>query len=204
MEKTLSREEYNEQRKQNVEDKKLQIIDAAQKLFLTKGLDSVTMGDIMAATNTSRASMYRYFPSIHPIAFEVQYRMLKEIFGDLKRARFDTQKPKEQVKEGLITLVDNFHQHIEAYNYISMFDYFYAESYPDEKLSSDYLSFLGHLMFDEEPEHEEIGEYSDLVVTADVIFSYLQKIAHEQSKKPQATGYTHDLLLIRQMIDRIF
>ncbi|RUP40936.1 MAG: TetR/AcrR family transcriptional regulator, partial [Gordonia sp. (in: high G+C Gram-positive bacteria)] len=39
------------------------ILDAAEALYATHGVDGVTMRDLAAAAGCSRATLYRYFPS---------------------------------------------------------------------------------------------------------------------------------------------
>ena len=203
MEKSLSREEYNEQRKQDFEDKKLEIIDAAQRMFFEQGLGIVTMSQIMTETNTSRATMYRYFPSIHPIVFEVQYRMMHEIFDDLKG--FDLKgTPSENVYKCVNIMVENFHKHIEAYNFNAMFIHFYGDSYPDEQLSNDYQYFLAQLFFGELPKEEQMEKYRALLTSADVIFTYLQKLAYRERNRTEKANYAFDLDVVRQLIGKMF
>lgn len=203
MEKSLSREEYNEQRKQDVEDKKLEIIDAAQRMFFEQGLGIVTMSQIMTETNTSRATMYRYFPSIHPIVFEVQYRMMHEIFDDLKGLDLKG-TPSENVYKCVNIMVENFHKHIEAYNFNAMFIHFYGDSYPDEQLSNDYQYFLAQLFFGELPKEEQMEKYRALLTSADVIFTYLQKLAYRERNRTEKANYAFDLDVVRQLIGKMF
>ena len=205
MENTRSRKEYNAQRKQGVEDKKLEIIDAAQKLILADGLGNVTMGQIMKETQTSRATMYRYFPSIHPIVFEIQYRMMNEIFGDWKNAELESLMPNVIVYKIVNILIDNFHKHVDAYNYISMFSHFYADVYPDETLSNNYMYYLERLFFGETPSKKEtIEKYLDLITSAEVIFSYLQNLAHRKITQSDSSGYTYELSILKTMTDKVF
>ncbi|MFC3834094.1 TetR/AcrR family transcriptional regulator [Deinococcus rufus] len=44
-------------------DRAEQILDAAADLFITRGFEAVTMGDIAAALGVSRPTVYTYFPS---------------------------------------------------------------------------------------------------------------------------------------------
>jgi len=201
---TLSREEYNEKRKATMEEKKREIIDIAQELFLEKGLDNVTMSHIMKASDTSRATMYRYFDSIHPIVFEVQYRMMKEIFRDLGEADFSGLTAMECGYTGMNILVDHFCEHIDAYNYISMFDHFYAASYPDEKMSNEYASFLMHLFGDAASIDDKWQDHGEMLTYANVIFSYLQKIAHRKKNKIENIDFSRELASIRQLIAKVY
>jgi len=205
MDNTRSRKEYNEQRKQDVEEKKLEIIDAAQKMFLAEGLGNVTMGQIMKKMQISRATMYRYFPNIHPIVFEVQYRMMNEIFSDWKNAQIIGLEPNEVVHKIVNILIDNFHKHVDAYNYISMFSHFYADVYPDEMLSDNYMYYLEQLFFGETPDKKDvIAKYRDLIASADVIFSYLQKLAHRKITQSDDSGFIYELGIVKTMTDKIF
>lgn len=65
--------------KNQANNQRYSILDAAEAVFLEKGLESVKMSDIAAATGISRVSLYCYIPDRDPIAFEIAARMLKKL-----------------------------------------------------------------------------------------------------------------------------
>jgi AcrR family transcriptional regulator len=174
------KEKYLEQRKLLMEERKKEVIDTAKKLFLEKGLNNVTMNDIMNEAGLSRATMYRYYDSIHPIAFEVEYEMLQEIFSDLKLIDMTNRDGGEAIKEILLTMVDRFIPHIKAYRYISMFDFLYSDKYPNDNLTQEYNKVIQSII-DANMSGEKVKEQFDGALTyVSVIFAYLQKLAHRK------------------------
>lgn len=174
------KEKYLEQRKLLMEERKKEVIDTAKKLFLEKGLNNVTMNDIMNEAGLSKATMYRYYDSIHPIAFEVEYEMLQEIFSDLKLIDIANRNGGEVIKEILLTMVDKFTQHIKAYRYISMFDSLYSDQYPNDDLSQEYDKVIQSII-DANTSGERVkDQFNEALTYVSVIFAYLQKLAHRK------------------------
>ncbi len=56
------------------EEKRNAIVDAAEKLFFSKGFDSVTMGDIAKEVGVNRATLYLYFEDKEEIFFAIVLR----------------------------------------------------------------------------------------------------------------------------------
>lgn len=80
---TAERKERERNRRRN------EIIDAAEKLFFTKGYDSVTMDDIAVETELARGTLYLYFKNKEDIyvvialrAAHILNRMFKECMND--------------------------------------------------------------------------------------------------------------------------
>ncbi len=198
-------EKYQEQRKLLVEERKKVVIDSAKKLFLEKGLNNVTMNDIMIEAGLSKATMYRYYESIDPIAFEVEYEMLQEIFGDLKLIEMADISGGEVIKEILLTMVDKFIHHIKAYRYISMFDFLYSNQYPNDNLSQEYNKVIQSII-DANTSGEKVKEeYAEALIHVSVIFAYLQKLAHRKEIIDQGGIDVNERLnVVRRMIHKLF
>jgi AcrR family transcriptional regulator len=47
------------------------ILVVAQELFIEKNIEPVTIADIAAASHLTRATIYKYFPNLKAIAFEI-------------------------------------------------------------------------------------------------------------------------------------
>jgi len=198
------REKYLEQRKLLMEERKKEVIDTAKKLFLEKGLNNVTMNDIMNEAGLSKATMYRYYDSIHPIAFEVEYEMMQEIFSDLKLIDITNHNGGEAIKEILLTMVDRFIYHIKAYRYISMFDFLYADQYPNDNLSQEYNKVIQSII-DSNMSGERVKEqYSEALTYVSVIFAYLQKLAHRKEIIDKGEiDVIERLNIVRKMIHKL-
>jgi AcrR family transcriptional regulator len=101
-------ERYRRERQQQVQDRRASIIDAAECLFLDKGLANTAMIEIAQKAHISKVTLYRYFSSRDQIAFKVAIRMLEQI------ATTATQKiPKnvagiEAVRMGFLNMIREF------------------------------------------------------------------------------------------------
>lgn len=198
------REKYLEQRKLLMEERKKEVIDTAKKLFLEKGLNNVTMNDIMNEAGLSKATMYRYYDSIHPIAFEVEYEMMQEIFSDLKLIDITNHNGGEAIKEILLTMVDRFIYHIKAYRYISMFDFLYADQYPNDNLSQEYNKVIQSIIDDNMSGERVKEQYAEALTYVSVIFAYLQKLAHRKEIIDKGEiDVIERLNIVRKMIHKL-
>jgi AcrR family transcriptional regulator len=72
---TADRKERERLRRRN------EIVDAAEKLFLSKGIDSVTMDDIAKDTELARGTLYLYFKNKDEICIAIATRGLKVLNG---------------------------------------------------------------------------------------------------------------------------
>jgi AcrR family transcriptional regulator len=174
------KEKYLEQRKLLMEERKKEVIETAKKLFLEKGLNNVTMNDLMIEAGLSKATMYRYYDSIHPIAFEVEYEMIQEIFADLRLVDVSNRSGGDALKEILLILVDRFVVHIKAYRYISMFDFLYTDQYPNDNLSQEYNKVIQSIIKANISGEKVKEQFDEALTYVSVIFAYLQKLAHRK------------------------
>ncbi len=163
-----------------MEERKKEVIETAKKLFLEKGLNNVTMNDLMIEAGLSKATMYRYYDSIHPIAFEVEYEMIQEIFADLRLVDVSNRSGGDALKEILLILVDRFVVHIKAYRYISMFDFLYTDQYPNDNLSQEYNKVIQSIIKANISGEKVKEQFDEALTYVSVIFAYLQKLAHRK------------------------
>lgn len=198
------KEKYLEQRKLLMEERKKEVKDTAKKLFLEKGLNNVTMNDIMNEAGLSKATMYRYYDNIHPIAFEVEYEMLQEIFSDLNIIDITNHNGGEVIKEILLTMADRFIYHIKAYRYISMFDFLYSDQYPNDNLSQEYNKVIQSII-DANMSGERVKEqFDEALIYVSVIFAYLQKLAHRKEIIDKGEiDVIERLNIVRRMIHKL-
>jgi len=126
--------------KTQVEVQRISILEAAEKTFLEKSLEHTSMKDIAAAAEITRASLYRYFPDIATIAFEIAVKMLKKI-TDATNSEESTFSL-ETIRTSVVRMIDQFYPLRPAYRYIGMFDHLYGDNYPDEKLAAWYKEQL--------------------------------------------------------------
>lgn len=196
-----NKERYNIERQEQAENRKLMVLDIAQELFLDKGLRNTSMNDIIRQAKVSKATLYRYYKSIDEIAFEIEYKMLKKV---LTREPDDTKGSyKEKALNNLLVLIDEYHNNIDAYRYIGMFDSLYSTGYPDEKLSNDYQNVINSInshKYDISKIDKET--YNKILTGSNVVLSFLQRLATRGKllEKEQGITVEEQLAEFRKMI----
>lgn len=198
-----ARERYNLERQEMAKERKNRVLEAAERLFLEKGLEKVSMKDITDEAKVSRATVYRYFPTIVEIIFEIEYRMMDRIMADVpfnQRAHI----PEEEVcLNFLLPLIDNFPRHGAAYRYISMFDNLYTGEYPSRKLAEDYKEYINKYRhhFNLSPEMN-----LKLITSGNVVFGFLQRIAAREDIMAYEQGISIEVQLeeLKKMMKREF
>lgn len=96
----------NERKEKEKEIRRNDIIDAAERIFFTKGYDNATMDDVAKEAEFSKRTVYVYFNSKEQIYFEIMIRGYKLLIGMLKD---DLQKEKacnaiEEIRQIALTL----------------------------------------------------------------------------------------------------
>lgn len=153
------------------------ILDSAERLFLAKGLESTTMGDIAAEAGISRVSLYRYFPDRHPIAFEIAVRMLHQIYAAADPGEHPVTI--ETQRKIIMRMIDQFDTYRDAHRYLGMFDHFYSDRYPNETIAAWYRDQLTSLAGGDDlsPGSLLAGSRARLIMTYNTANSFLQKMA---------------------------
>ncbi len=70
----MSRVSIKELKEREKEQRREYIIDAAEKLFFSKGYDNVSMNDIADAVGMNKATLYLYFANKESLFFSVIQR----------------------------------------------------------------------------------------------------------------------------------
>jgi AcrR family transcriptional regulator len=160
-----------------VDEQRNAILDAAEKLFLQKGLENTTIGDIANETGIHRVTLYRYFPDRGPIAFEIAVRMLKKI-----KSSTDVSEQSVYllaIKEDTLAMIDQFGDLRDAYRFLGMFDHLYGDHYPNETLAAWFKEQVNAMRWGKGKFQGEItGEIrAQVVMLLNVIMSFLEKMA---------------------------
>lgn len=180
MTKTISKLEAGRRKGENqVDDQRTNILDAAEKLFLEKGLENTNMKDIAEAAGISRVSVYRYFPDLHPIAFEIAVRMMKEISLSVNPGKGNSIL--DLYRKSMLTAIDKFYELQDAFRFVGMFDHLYSASYPNEELATWYKEQLNELPLGLSMEAVQSGmsdiTLEQIVMIGNSVMSFLQKMA---------------------------
>jgi TetR/AcrR family transcriptional regulator len=75
-----------ERREEEKERRRLEIIEAAEKLYAEKGWDAVTMDQVARTARLSRALLYVYFKDKEDLLFAITGRALEELRHRFERA----------------------------------------------------------------------------------------------------------------------
>ena len=120
-------------KKQEKEQRREYIIDAAEKLFLDKGYDNVPMNDIAEEIGVNRATLYLYFKNKDSLYFAVLQRGLYL----MRDAFYKAIKEDQTGLERLIALCNAFFSYYKEYReYYNELYYARARSFDMEEIES--------------------------------------------------------------------
>jgi AcrR family transcriptional regulator len=180
MSQTISQAETNRKTgKFQVDEQHERILDAAEKLFLLRGIENTNIGDIAAQANITRVTLYRYFANKDEIAVKIQARMFKKIH--------DLFPPEEQPdsleshRRRAQTIIRGFNQLRDAYRYIGMFDQIYLDQSSQNdlprwtlaQLRADHQEHLPEEEIPRQPSHY----HNQLTVISSNVTWFLEKLA---------------------------
>ncbi|HVP20954.1 MAG TPA: TetR/AcrR family transcriptional regulator [Anaerolineaceae bacterium] len=182
------------------------ILDAAEKLFLEKGLEHTNMTDIAAEADITRPSLYRYFPDRDPMAFEIAVRMLRRIVETSNLSERPLQL--KDFRLVILRMIDQFDSLRDAYRYIGMFDHLYGTRYPNEQLAAWYkeqIFSMGWGFFFTQGIGKEIPP-SQAAMIGNSTMSFLEKMADrgELMAGEQNVSLTEELAFYRDMVNDYF
>ena len=107
------------------------ILEAAEALFLQKGLAAVTMIDIAGKAGITKITLYRYFSNRDEIALEIQARMMNRIAACIPADAL-VHSP-ENVKKAVHALISNFEALRDAYRFVALYYQSTVETPLDDK-----------------------------------------------------------------------
>jgi AcrR family transcriptional regulator len=103
----------SDRRRREKEQRRMEIIDAAEKLFYEKGFDGVTMDEIASAVELSKGSLYVYFKNKDSLFFAIVARVHREYFRQFKESLDETECGGDQVRRMIRHLVEFTREHRE-------------------------------------------------------------------------------------------
>ena len=115
-------ERYRAERENRESERRTAIVDAAEALFLERGIVDTTMMDIADRAGVSRVTVYRYFSERDHVAYMVAGRMLGQLAAAARAAVPPGAQGLDATRAGLIALVDSFDEHHDAHRFLVMFD----------------------------------------------------------------------------------
>lgn len=164
--------------KNQVEPQRVHILDAAEALFLSNGIEKTNMSEIATAARINRVSLYRYFPDRDHIAFELAVRMMQRISADFHLAEGFSLDP-QVLKAGMVKFIASFYPQRAAYRYLGMFDHLYGDHYPNTELAAWYKHQIFGLGWGSIIAHgsADPAGAARIAMVIDCTMSFLQKLA---------------------------
>ena len=105
-----------------IKDAKLNfVIEAAKKLFLEKGIASVTIKDFATEIGVGEATIYRYFSKKHNIVLAVAMRLEDEVYKQYFNFKNGV-NGYEKINSFYQSYLTVFDEHKDFYRFISEFD----------------------------------------------------------------------------------
>lgn len=164
--------------KNQVEPQRVHILDAAEALFLSNGIEKTHMNEIATAAGINRVSLYRYYPDRDHIAFELAVRMMQRISADFHLAEEFSTDP-QALKAAMAKFIDSFYAQREAYRYLGMFDHLYGDHYPNKELAVWYKQQIFGMGWGRIIAHGSADPdgTARIAMVIDCTMSFLQKMA---------------------------
>ncbi|MBN1565808.1 MAG: TetR/AcrR family transcriptional regulator [Anaerolineae bacterium] len=168
-----------QQGKHQVDEQRDNILAAAEMLFLHHGLEKTKMIDIATQAGITKMTLYRYFPNLDPIAFEVAGRMLETISTIAARSIDQEVTGLAAIRENCLGMIREFVTLRSAYRYIGMFDHLYGDKYPSDELASWYKKRIFDLMDAWPFSKADLDQqgYAQVITLLNTIMSFLEKMA---------------------------
>ncbi|TEB07882.1 HTH-type transcriptional repressor NicS [Pelotomaculum schinkii] len=183
----------NERKEKEKEIRRNDIIEAAERIFFTKGYDHATMDDVAKEAEFSKRTVYVYFNSKEQIYFKIMTRGYKLLIGMLKD---DLQREKacnaiEEIRQISLTLYRFSKDYPEYFKAIMEYEngeLDFQKGIPDQSREECYAlgeEILGHLTGTLEKGIAEGSIRSDLdvVKTALVLWACMIGVFNTAKKK---------------------
>lgn len=141
---TISTSVHREQeRLEQKEKRKNEILNAARELFITKGLSETTMDNIASEIKITRRTLYRYYKTKEELAFEIEIMLFEELYY------FQTKIYKTLVGNGL-KKIELFLNEIASYveanpsiiRFSGVFDFYFTGEYPYLELTNRFKNMI--------------------------------------------------------------
>ena len=88
----------SERKQREKERRKSEILDAAEKLFFSKGFDETTMDDVAETAELSKGTLYLYFKNKEELFLELSYRGMEIMNNAFEKAMKQEENGLNQIK----------------------------------------------------------------------------------------------------------
>lgn len=158
-----------------VEAQRESILDAAETLFLQKGIEKTSMVDIANGAGITKITLYRYFPNREEIAFQLWKRTSEKIFSlvSFNEKGFAV----EDFKNLARSMIRNFNAMRDTYRYIGMFDGLFLDNPNDKGVTRLIKERYSSAFFREAAQGAKAFEFQSCVVILSSVIWFLEKVA---------------------------
>src|SRR5271165_2684964 len=116
------------------ERQRRRILDAAEALFDAKGIDRVTMTEIISATELRTSTIYQYFSSKDDIVWAILEGLLGDFTSRAKEATHKAKTSLAKITALLELMADDLTKNQAKVRFMAQFDAMYARDWPAERL----------------------------------------------------------------------
>ncbi|MBL7083985.1 MAG: TetR/AcrR family transcriptional regulator [Candidatus Aminicenantes bacterium] len=107
----MKKKDFRAERKQHrIEENKIFILKAAEKIFAQKGFSLATMDDIAEEAQFSKATLYRYYKSKSEIFFEIIYKSFEEVLQKTKKIKKEEISAEKKLRELIYYVSSYYHK----------------------------------------------------------------------------------------------
>jgi AcrR family transcriptional regulator len=118
------------------ERQRRRILDAAWALFDERGIDRVTMADIVAGSEIQPSTMYQYFANKDEIVWELLREVMTEAAGEAQRRIEGAPDALGRLSALFEFVADELSRRPVRARFMAQFDALYAHDWPAERLLS--------------------------------------------------------------------
>jgi AcrR family transcriptional regulator len=118
------------------ERQRRRILDAAWALFDERGIDRVTMAEIVAGSELRASTMYQYFANKDEIVWDLLREVMTEAAGEAQRRIEGAQDALGRLSALFEFMADELSRRPVRARFMAQFDALYAHDWPAERLLS--------------------------------------------------------------------
>lgn len=199
VEKMVNLLQYNESPVK--QRKRLEILTKSQSIVIREGLYPITMSDIANEIGISKRSLYYYYKNKEELAVDVQIMVMSEYQYGMELIIDEDKSGIEQLDQLIDYLTERVKNYTKEIKFITAFDYYFFNGYPNEKYSSYLKTINEDLALVDILErgiadgtlHVDTDDISTLAMTVyQTAFAYAQKLTYREksmlSEEPERRG----------------
>ncbi len=175
------------------------VCEVAREFFRKNGIVGTQMKDLAKETGIGRATLYRYFPSIEPIAFMVATSYMKDIY---EAEEAFVKENEHSFEDGFTLLCEAkkyyakfWIENVDREKFFAQFDSIYPPPYPDKPEAEAYQreiarqqsldSYLLRKGIEDGSIRTDINPYESFKILNEALIGYIQRgsrLNHYQSQ----------------------